>query len=174
MHWKRTSSARYLTSKTLRQPCDLSQTETRGTAQSFSTNSSSLPHLSHPLAAGITPVTRWSSGHNSTVSIESCTAGLPPVFGRACASFIFRHAGLGSSATTLNSKATLIARDLGSVLAAYLLCYHMMGLYLCYCIFNFQGSEEGHRNVPSLGRQRERDFCARFSKKFQNIFRCPS
>ena len=124
----------------------------------------SLPYLSRPLAAGITPVARWSSGHNSTVSIESCTAGLPPVFGRACASFIFHHMGLGSSATTLNSKATLIARDLGSVLAAYLLCYHMMGLYLCYCLFNFQGSEEGHRNVPSLGRQRERVFCARFAK----------
>ena len=132
----------------------------------------SLPYLSRPLAAGITSVALWLSSHNSTVSNASCTAGLPPVFGRACASFIFQHAGLGSSVTTLNFKATLIARDPGSVLAAYLLCYHMMGLYLCYCIFNFQGSEEGHRNVPSLGRQRESDFGALSVKFLKIIFMC--
>lgn len=112
MHWRKISSARYLTLKTLRHPFAFLLTKNRGATQSFRYRLISLYHICHAsLIVGITQVTLWKGSHNSTVPNRSRTTGLPPVFGRACASFIFHHAGLGSSDSTLNFKATRIARE---------------------------------------------------------------
>jgi hypothetical protein len=92
----------------------------------------------------------WQGRHNSTEPIESYPAGLPPSLREGLRKFHFPLCG--SRQFSYHTEFQGHVDRSGSLIrpggVPYVLPHSF--LYLCHCIFSFQGSEEGHRNVPSL------------------------